>query len=122
MMESMDGADGGTAQSQWRMSGWYVIPAVPLFFLYLLMAALPYRMAADSGWWPRDYNTDLGEALFSFQLDGFVALVVLALAIPLITAQTAKGMRLRVNGTAALLLVVALPLVAWAFGLFLWFV
>lgn len=122
MMESMNGADGGAARSQWQMLGWYVIPAVPLFFLYLLMAALPYRMAADLRWWPRDYNTDLGEALFAFQLGGFVALVVLALAIPLIATQTAKGMRLRVNGTAALLLVVALPLVAWAFGLFLWFV
>ena len=65
--------------------------------------------------------TDAGEALLAFQLGGFLALVVLALAIPLITVQTAKGMRLRVTGTAAVLLVVALPLAAWAVGLLLWF-
>lgn len=45
----------------------------------------------------------------------------LVLHIPLITAQTAEGMRLRVNGTAALLLVVALPAVSWAVGLAAWF-
>lgn len=103
------------------MLGWYAIPALPLFLLYLFMGALPFRIAADWGWWPRDYNTDVGEAQTAFQLGGLLALAVLALAIPLISAETPKGMRLRVNGTAALLLVVALPLVAWGFGLALWF-
>jgi hypothetical protein len=103
------------------MLGWYAIPAAPLFVLYLFMGALPFRIAADLGWWPHDYNTDAGEALLGFQLGGFLALVVLALAIPLITAQTAKGMRLRVNGTAAALLVIALPLASWAVGLAAWF-
>jgi hypothetical protein len=97
-----------------------VIPAVPLFVLYLFMGALPFRLAADLGWWPADYHTDAGEARTAFLLAGFLALVVLAIAIPLVAAATRAGMRLRVTAVAVLLLVVALPLVAWAAGLALW--
>lgn len=100
---------------------WYIIPAIPMFFLYLLMGALPFRWAAQLGWWPADYNTDLGEAQVIFQLGAYGCLVVLAFAVPLIAVQTARGLRLRVNGTAVLLLVVALPLVSWGIGLALWF-
>lgn len=103
------------------MLRWCVIPAVPLFVLYLLMGALPFRLAVDLGWWPADYNTDAGEAWTAFLLAGFLAAVVLAIAIPLIAAATRAGMRLRVTAVAVLLLVVALPLVAWAAGLALWF-
>lgn len=71
--------------------------------------------------WVADYNTDASEASIAFLVGGFLALVVLAFAIPLITVQTKRGMRLRVNGVAVLLLVVALPLVTWAIGLALWF-
>ena len=117
----MNGAAPTAERAEWRMLGWYAIPAVPLFVLYLFMGALPFRLAAELGWWPADFNTDAGEASFMFEAAGFLALIVLAIAIPLITVETKKGMRLRVNGTAALLLVVALPLVSWAFGLALWF-
>lgn len=109
-------------RSEWRMLGWYVIPGIPLFFLYLFMGALPFRLGSDLGGWAADYNTDAGEAALAFRIGGFLALVILAFAIPLIAVQTKRGMRLRVNGIAALLLLVALPLVTWAIGLALWFV
>jgi len=120
-METMTAKDQAVERSEWRMLGWYAIPAIPLFFLYLFMGALPFRAGASLGWWHADYNTDAGEASLAFFGGGFLALVVLAFAVPLISAQTQKGMRLRVNGTAVLLLVLVLPLVAWAFGLALWF-
>ena len=113
--------DQAVERSEWRMLGWYAIPATPLFFLYLFMGALPFRFGADLGWWHADYNTDAGEASFAFTASGFLVLVILAFAVPLITAQTQKGMRLRINGAAVLLLLVALPLVAWAIGLAAWF-
>lgn len=113
--------DQAVERSEWRMLGWYAIPAIPLFFLYLFMGALPFRFGAELGWWHGDYNTDAGEASFAFFIGGILTLVVLAFAVPLITAQTKKGMRLRVNGLAVLLLVIVLPLVAWAIGLALWF-
>lgn len=103
------------------MLRWYVIPAIPMFILYLVMGALPFRWAADLGLWHADYNSDLGEAQLAFVLGGYACLVVLAFAIPLITVETARGMRLRVNGTGVLLLIVALPLASWAVGLALWF-
>ena len=113
--------DEALERSEWRMLGWYAIPAIPLFFLYLFVGALPFRLGADFRLWHADYNTDDGEASLAFTVGGFLALVVLAFAVPLIAAQTRKGMRLRVNGAAVLLLIVVLPLVAWAFGLALWF-
>ena len=111
----------GVSQSEWGKLGWYAIPAIPLFFLYLLMGALPFQLGAELGWWPADYNTDASEATSAFRLGGIAVLVILAIAIPIIVSSTRPGMRLRVNGVGALLLVVGLPLVAWAIGLALWF-
>jgi len=51
-----------------------------------------------------------------------LAIVIIAIAVPIITSETAQGMRWRVNGVGTLLLVIALPLVAWGLGLLLWFV
>jgi ABC-type Fe3+ transport system permease subunit len=111
----------GVSQSEWGKLGWYAIPAVPLFFLYLMMGALPFHLGADLGWWPADYNTDAGEAASAFRLGGIAALAVLAVAIPIVASSTRRGMRLRVTSVGALLLAVGLPLVAWAIGLALWF-
>ena len=118
---SMQDADAAVKQSEWKKLGWYAIPAIPLFILYLLMGALPFRLGADLGWWPADFNTDVGEAKSAFRLGGLAALVILAIAVPIIISNTERGMRLRVNGIGTLLLVVALPLVAWGIGLALWF-
>lgn len=62
-----------------------------------------------------------GAAQVAFQLGAYGCLVVLAFAVPLIAVQTARGLRLRVTGAALLLLVFALPLVAWGIGLTFWF-
>jgi hypothetical protein len=121
MIEAMGERVQANQRSEWRRLRLYVIPAIPLFILYLFMGALPFRLGAELGWWPVDYNTDAGEAQLLFQIAGFLALIVLAIAVPIITSDTQRGMRLRVNGTGALLLVVALPLVSWGIGLALWF-
>jgi hypothetical protein len=120
-MEAMGEKVQAVQRSEWRKLGLYAIPAIPLFILYLFMGALPFRLGAQLGWWPADYNTDAGEAQLAFQLGGFLALIVLAIAVPIITSNTERGMRLQVNGTGALLLVIALPLVSWSIGLALWF-
>jgi hypothetical protein len=108
-------------RSEWRKLRQYIVPAIPLFILYMFMGALPFRLGAELGWWPADYNTDAGEAQLAFQLAGFLALIVLAIAVPIITSNTERGMKLRVNATGALLLIVALPIVSWGIGLALWF-
>lgn len=41
--------DQATERSEWRMLGWYAIPAIPLFFLNLIMGALPFRAGSDLG-------------------------------------------------------------------------
>jgi hypothetical protein len=107
--------------SEWRKLRQYIIPAIPLLILYFFMGALPFRLGAELGWWPADYNTDAGEAQLAFRLGGFLALIGLSIAVPIITSNTQRGMRLRVNGTGALLLVIALPLASWSIGLALWF-
>lgn len=70
----------------------------------------------------RRVATIRGEAGLAFGLGGALAIVIIAIAVPIITPETAQGMRWRVNGVGTLLLVIALPLVAWGLDLLLWFV
>lgn len=113
-------ASAEVEKAEWRMLGWYVIPAIPLVFAYVLMAAYPQYLGAAAGWWRKDLNTDAGEAGVGFILGGYAAVIILAFAVPLITAATRPGLRLRVNGTAALLVGVALPLVIWILYILSW--
>lgn len=71
---------------------------------------------------PVDLSCDVAfEAAFDLSSSSTFALVILAIAIPIIASSTRRGMRLRVNGVGALALVIGLPLVAWGIGLVLWF-
>jgi hypothetical protein len=95
----------------WRMVAFYAIPVVPLVVAYTFMSALPFRAGAELGWWAADYNTDAGEASVGFGIGAVIALAASSIAIPIIASNTDRGMRLRVNATGVLLLVVALPLI-----------
>jgi|GEM_PF-1886209 len=113
--------DQPSKQPGWKVLRWYIIPAIPMFLLYLLMGPLAFRWAAEHGWWPADTTTDLSEAQIAFLLGAYGCGLILLLAVPLITALTPRGWRLRVNGVAVLLLVIALPIVSWGIGLAMWF-
>jgi ABC-type spermidine/putrescine transport system permease subunit II len=103
------------------MLAFYAIPAVPLVVAYAFMGALPFRSGAELGWWAADYNTDSGEASLGFGIGVVIALVTLAIAVPIIASNTDRGMRLRVNVTGVLLVAVALPIIVWGIELALWF-